>query len=105
MSDWWVVGISYAVAMIILGGVVWHLHRLPSPSRQAAQVGQMWIDAAVQGMEQGAEQRSKLGVIGTLGGGPTASFNGCPVCGGSFADVGLSHRFEIKDDVRRCWTP
>lgn len=86
----------------------WLAHRANSPSRAALRYGQSALDAVVQAMEQAQAQQERryqesTGELQVVAGRPGLA--GCPVCGKSWRETGVSHRFEIKDDVRRCWTP
>lgn len=105
MGVWWVI-LIYIAGSVVLGWsslVIWTVRR--SPSRAALRHARAWMDAAVRGMEQGRAERAAVGVIGTWNDVPTTSTTCCLVCGEPFSSVGPSHRFKIKDDIRRCWTP
>lgn len=84
MNAWWIIGISFAVAVAILVGyVVWFTLRY-SPSRNAVRAMRGTLQAASDAMEQASR---------------------CPVCGEPRVKTGSTHRFQIDDDVRMCWTP
>lgn len=101
-GDWIVTALIFTGCTVGL----WFAVRRRSPSRRGAAYGQQMIAAAaVKGMEQGAQQRAAFGVIGMTNGAPTATAQGCPVCGLAYSEVGPSHRYTIEDDLRTCWTP
>ena len=104
MSAWLTVALSLCLALPTAGFLLWWVWREASPSRRAARNGQEMIDVMVEGMEQVQQERryaaSQLQVVAGRSG-----LAGCPVCGKPWQETGVSHRFEIKDDVRRCWTP
>jgi hypothetical protein len=108
MSDGSIFGIGWAAGLTLGVGILtvqWLRSWWRSPSRQAARHGQAMLDAAVRGMHEGQQAREALGIIGTRNDVPTSSTTCCLVCGKPYREVGPMHRFEIKDDVRRCWTP
>jgi hypothetical protein len=84
MSDWWIVGIAYAVAAVFGVAVWWYSRSLRrSPSKEL-------YDDAARGLEEGFAQ------LGMVRGAE------CPVCRKTME---ADHRYEIRDDVRVCWTP
>lgn len=89
MSDWWIVGASFAAAAVLLGYTWWGLRRFRSPSRDAAKAAQGDFEVVRDAMIDSSRHSSWT----------------CPVCHKSRSEVGPMHMYQVDKDMRVCWTP